>query len=111
MDSAGSRIAYVFGDFRLDHTQRWLMLKADGRVLPLTAKAFDTLLYFVQHRGEPLDKATLMKAIWPNVVVEENNLNQNISVLRRLLADSRDEHRFIVTVPGRGYRFVADVEI
>jgi DNA-binding winged helix-turn-helix (wHTH) protein len=54
-------------------------------------------------------KATLMKAIWPNTVVEENNLNQNITTLRRVLGESPDEHRFIVTVPGRGYRFVAGV--
>jgi TolB-like protein/DNA-binding winged helix-turn-helix (wHTH) protein len=109
MDRSAGRRAYLFGDFRLDATQRLLMLNADGRVLPLTARTFDTLLYFVQHRGELLDKAALMSAIWPNVVVEENNLNQNISTLRRILGDSRDEHRFIVTVPNRGYRFVADV--
>jgi pimeloyl-ACP methyl ester carboxylesterase/DNA-binding winged helix-turn-helix (wHTH) protein len=77
----------------------------------LTAKVFDTLLYLVEHRGELIDKATLMKAIWPHVVVEENNLNQNISALRRTLGESATEHRFIVTVPGRGYRFVADVNV
>ena len=111
MDSSAGRTAYVFGDFRLDAAQRLLMLKADGRVIPLTAKAFDTLLYLVQHRDELLDKATLMSAIWPNLVVEENNLNQSISTLRRLLGDTRDEHRFIVTVPNRGYRFVAEVSV
>jgi TolB-like protein/DNA-binding winged helix-turn-helix (wHTH) protein len=109
MDSSAGRTAYVFGDFRLDAAQRLLMWNADRRVLPLTARAFDTLPYFVQHHGELLDKATLMEAIWPDVVVEENNLNQSISILRRVLGDSRDEHRFIVTVPNRGYRFVADV--
>jgi DNA-binding winged helix-turn-helix (wHTH) protein len=109
MDSSEGTIAYVFGDFRLDANQRVLTLKADGRVLPLTVRVIDTLLYLVQHRGELLDKATLMTAIWPNVIVEENNLNQSISILRRVLGDTRDEHRFIVTVPNRGYRFVADV--
>lgn len=109
MDCSNGTIAYLFGDFRLDAQQRVLMLKVDGRVLPLTARVIDTLLYFVQHRGELLDKGTLMMAIWPNVIVEENNLNQSISVLRRVLGDTRDEHRFIVTVPNRGYRFVADV--
>ncbi len=79
--------------------------------MPLTSKAFETLLVFVQHRGQLLDKDTLMKAVWPNVVVEENNLNQSISALRRVLGDSRDEHHFIVTVPGRGYRFVSDVRV
>lgn len=77
--------------------------------ITLTSKVFETLLYLVEHRGELVEKATLMKAIWPNVVVEENNLTQNISALRRALGETALEHRFIVTVPGRGYRFVAEV--
>jgi TolB-like protein/DNA-binding winged helix-turn-helix (wHTH) protein len=109
MDNSAHPMIYRFGDFRLDADHRLLMLNADGRVLPLATRVIDTLLYFVQHRGELLDKATLMTAIWPNVIVEENNLNQSICVLRRVLGDTRDEHRFIVTVPNRGYRFVADV--
>lgn len=100
---------YEFGAFRLDSDQRLLLLKDGGRALPLTSRAFETLLFFVEHRGELLDKAALMKAIWPNVVVEENNLNQNISILRRVLGETPGEYRFIVTVPGRGYRFVASV--
>ena len=60
-----------------------LLLKADGRTLPLSAKAFDTLLLFLQRRGDVLDKETLMKAVWPDVIVEENNLNQSISAVRR----------------------------
>jgi TolB-like protein/DNA-binding winged helix-turn-helix (wHTH) protein len=107
---AGSRL-YEFADFRVDAGQRLLLLKSDGRTLPLTSRAFETLLFFVEHPGELLDKATLMKAIWPNSVVEENNLNQSITTLRRVLGESRDEHRYIVTVPGRGYRFVADVKV
>jgi DNA-binding winged helix-turn-helix (wHTH) protein len=63
----------------------------------------------VQHPGVLLDKKTLMKAIWPNSVVEENNLNQNILLVRRALGETPGENRFIVTVPGRGYRFVAPV--
>ncbi len=109
--SASAHAIYEFGDFRLDAGRRRLLLKADGRVLPLTGRAFDTLLLFVQHRGELLDKNLLMAAVWPNVVVEENNLTQSISAIRRVLGDSRDEHRFIVTVPGRGYRFVLPVQV
>ena len=109
MNTLESRLVYEFGDFRLDATQRLLLSKGDGRVLPLTSRAFETLLYLVEHRGELLDKATLMKAIWPNTVVEENNLNQNITALRRVLGEKPEEHRFIVTVPGRGYQFVANV--
>src|SRR5262249_56595007 len=80
-----------------------------GRPIDLTQKAFDALLYLVRRPGELLDKATLLKVIWPNVVVEENNLNQVISTLRRALADGHGGRRFIVTVPGRGYQFVAPV--
>src|SRR5690349_429156 len=103
------RCTYEFGDFRLDAAQRLLLLKSGARALPLTSRAFDTLLYLVEHPGQLLSKATLMKAVWPDVVVEENSLNQNISLLRRVLGESPGEYRFIVTVPGRGYRFVAEV--
>ncbi len=100
---------YEFGDFRVDVVKR-LLLRRDGQTLPLTPKAFDTLLYLVQHSGVLLDKDDLMRAIWPDTVVEENNLTQNVSALRRVLGERRDEHRYIVTVPGTGYRFVADVK-
>lgn len=110
VDSAPARLlAYEFGDFRVDVRQRLLLLRADGRALPLNSRAFDTLLFFLEHPGELLDKPTLMAAIWPKVVVEENNLNQHISALRRVLGERPEEHKFLVTVPGRGYRFVASV--
>jgi len=111
MEGTADGSIYEFGDFRVDAGRRQLQLKADGRPLPLTSKAFEMLLVFIERRGELLDKNTLMKAVWPNVIVEENNLNQCISTLRRVFGDSRDEHRFIVTIPGRGYRFVADVRV
>jgi pimeloyl-ACP methyl ester carboxylesterase len=110
-DMSGARIGYEFGDFRLDAAQRLLRSRVGGELVPLTPKVFDTLLYLVAHPGELVGKATLMKAIWPDVVVEENNLTQNISALRRVLGEGAGEHRFIVTEPGRGYRFVADVKI
>jgi len=109
MPETASKIQYEFNNFRLDPQQRLLLSGAERRPIPLAPKVFDTLLYFVERCGELLDKTTLMKAIWPNVVVEENSLNQNISALRRALGESPGEHRFIVTEPGRGYRFVADV--
>lgn len=99
---------YEFGDFRIDVGRR-LLLRSDGESVPLTPKVFDTLLYLVEHSGAILDKDALMAAIWPDIVVEENNLSQNIYTLRRVLGESRGEHRYIMTVPGRGYRFVADV--
>jgi adenylate cyclase len=107
---AAGRFTYEFGDFRLDAARRLLLPKNGERALPLTARAFDTLLYLVERPGKLLSKATLMSAIWPDVVVEENSLNQNISLLRRVLGESPGEYRFIVTIPGRGYRFVAEVQ-
>jgi len=99
---------YEFDDFRVDAGRR-LLLGRDGRPLPLTPKAFDTLVYLIQNSDVVLGKETLMRAIWADTVVEENNLNQCISALRRVLGEKRAEHRYIVTVPGLGYRFVAHV--
>jgi TolB-like protein/Tfp pilus assembly protein PilF len=99
---------YEFDDFRVDAGRR-LLFGRDGRPLALTPKAFDTLIYLVQHTDVVLGKEMLMRAIWGDTVVEENNLNQCISALRRVLGEKRAEHRYIVTVPGRGYRFVAHV--
>jgi DNA-binding winged helix-turn-helix (wHTH) protein/tetratricopeptide (TPR) repeat protein len=98
---------YKFDDFVIDTGKR--TLSRAGSRLPLSSKAFDTLLYLVQNHGEIVDKADLMSAVWPDTVVEENNLNQSISILRRVLGESRGENRFIATVPGRGYCFTADV--
>lgn len=99
---------YEFDGFHLDPGKR-LLLGRDGRPLHLTPKAFDTLLCLVQHRDVVLGKETLIKMIWGDTAVEENNLNQCISALRRTLCEKRTEARYIVTVPGRGYRFVAHV--
>jgi DNA-binding winged helix-turn-helix (wHTH) protein len=99
---------YEFGGYRLDPLRR-VLLGRDGSVVRLKPKAFDTLLYLVENAGEALDKSTLLAGVWPNVVVEENNLNKNVSELRRVLGETPGEHRFIVTEPSRGYRFVADV--
>lgn len=97
-----------FGEFRLDPGRR-VLLRRDGALVPLASKAFDTLAYLVEHAGIVVDKDELIRAVWPDTVVEENNLNQHISLLRRLFGEARGEHRYIVTVPSRGYQFVADV--
>jgi TolB-like protein/Tfp pilus assembly protein PilF len=107
---AAGRFTYEFGDFRLDAARRLLLLKNSDRSLPVTARAFDTLLHLVEHPGKLLSKAALMSAIWPNVVVEDNSLNQNISLLRRVLGEHPGDYRYIVTEPGRGYRFIAEVQ-
>src|SRR3954470_14389304 len=102
------RIVYEFGGFALEAGRR-LLRRASGEPIALTAKVFDTLLYLVEQRGETLDKDRLLRAIWPELVVEENNLTQNISTLRQVLGEARGENRFIATVPRKGYRFVAEV--
>lgn len=100
---------YEFGEYRLDTARQSLYHLPGDRWLPLTPRVFDTLLFLIEHPGELLDKTTLMKAIWPHVIVEENNLDQNISTLRQVLGERRGDNRYIVTVRGRGYRFVATV--
>lgn len=99
---------YAFDGFRLDAQHR-VLLRANGEAIPLAPKVFDTLLHFVERPGQLIAKRELLEAIWPHVVVEENNLNQAISALRRVLGETPAAHRFIVTEPGRGYRFVAAV--
>jgi DNA-binding winged helix-turn-helix (wHTH) protein len=91
-----------FGRFRLDAGRRRLET-TDGRAVPLAAKAFDALVYLVDHPGEPVSRKALLEALWPNTVVEENNLSQTISALRKALGPG-----YIVTLPGRGYQLVAE---
>ncbi len=99
---------YEFGPFRLDVNSRVLMRGSE--IVPLTPKAFDTLLALVERRSELVGRKELMRAVWPDVYVEENNLNSNIHTLRRALGEEGDEQRYIATVPRRGYRFVAEVK-
>jgi TolB-like protein/DNA-binding winged helix-turn-helix (wHTH) protein len=84
-------------------------LNGGDEPIALTPKIFDTLLYLVSHSGQVIEKDELMSSIWPDTIVEENNLNKNISVLRHVLGENPGEHRYIVTVPGKGYKFVASV--
>lgn len=100
---------FEFGGFQLDVEKR-LLKRSDSETVALTPKVFETLLYLVENKGRVIEKDELMSAIWPDTVVEENNLSQNISILRRALGENRGEHRFIATIPGRGFKFVADVQ-
>ncbi len=106
----GIQTLLEFGDFRIDSRKR-VLSRRDGEAMSLTPKQFDTLLYLVENAGDVLEKDRMMAAIWPGMIVEENNLNQAISHLRRVLGDDGAEHRYILTVPRRGYRFVADVRV
>jgi DNA-binding winged helix-turn-helix (wHTH) protein/Tfp pilus assembly protein PilF len=102
-----AKAVYEFGPFRLD-PERYLLLR-DGNTIQLSPKAFEILFFLVTHRGEVLKKDLLIEAIWPDTFVEESNLAQNIFLLRKALGEEKNEHRYIVTLPGVGYRFVAAV--
>jgi len=103
------RTIFEFSAFALEVHGRRLIRRETGQPITLTAKVFDTLLYLVEHRGEVQSKETLLRAIWPELVVEENNLTQNISTLRQALGETPSENRYIATVARRGYQFVAAV--
>jgi TolB-like protein/DNA-binding winged helix-turn-helix (wHTH) protein/Tfp pilus assembly protein PilF len=109
MDTGTTSLVYEFGEFHLDAVRRVLRSCTDARPIDLPPRAFDTLLYLVEHAGDLVDKHELMDAVWSNVVVEEGNLTQTIYLLRRALGEQPDEHQFIVTVPKRGYKFVGHV--
>lgn len=98
---------YEFGPYLLDATER--LLRRDGQAVPLQPKVFDLLLTLVERHGHLLEKDELMNAVWPDTVVEEANLSNNISILRKTLSDNGQQ--FIETEPKRGYRFVAPVQI
>lgn len=99
---------FEFEGFRMDAHKR-LLFDEEGSVCPLMPKAFEILLYLVERAGTVVEKDEIISAIWPDTIVEENNLTQNISILRRILGEKHAENRFIATIPGRGYKFVANV--
>ena len=100
---------FEFGPFRLDADRR-LLLRGE-REIPLQPKAFDTLLVLLRNSEKVVLKGELLDAVWADTFVEESNLTQNISVLRKALGDVDSERRYIITVPGRGYRFGEKVRL
>ena len=102
-------LRYEFENYRLLPSERLLYRGEEN--IPLKSKVFETLLTLVRHPGKLLTKDELMTKIWGSNFVEEANLTQNIFTLRKLFGEKPRDHRFIVTVPGRGYRFVAPVEV
>ncbi len=102
-----SRGVFEFGPFRLDSAERILL--RTGQLVPLTPKAFDLLVYLVEHQGRLVEKSTLMAALWPDTIVEEANLAFQVSALRKALGDGADGEALIQTVPTKGYRFVGAV--
>lgn len=107
MNDQEREVSYEFGPFRLEPATRRLL--REGAALPLTPKAFDTLVLLVENRERVMEKEEVLRRIWPDAVVEESNLAQNVFTLRKALGDNPEGARFIATVPRRGYRFVAPV--
>jgi eukaryotic-like serine/threonine-protein kinase len=106
MRMTGKRF-YEFGPFRID-PGRNLLIRGD-RTVPLTSKAFETLLILVEHGDQEISKDELMKKLWPDTFVEEANLAKHISLVRKALGETAQDHRYILTLPGRGYRFAERV--
>jgi len=106
--NAVTRRFYRFGEFHIDVKNRLLLRRTE--IIPLTSKAFDLLLIFVENPGTLLEKEELMERVWGSLFVEEANLARNVSSLRKALGENHKTPEYIVTVTGHGYRFVADVE-
>lgn len=102
---------YQFGDFELDAQRRVLSARASGEPVDITGRVLEALVYLVERAGQLVEKKALIEALWPHVVVEDGSLTQTIHTLRRVLGETAGEHRYIATVPGRGYRFVAEVRV
>jgi DNA-binding winged helix-turn-helix (wHTH) protein len=102
-----SRVCFEFGPFRID-TQRHLLFRGNEPV-QLSPKAFQILLLLLQNRHRVVKKEELISTIWPDSYVEESNLAQNVFMLRKALREQKNEHAYIMTIPGTGYRFVAPV--
>lgn len=100
---------YRFDQFSLDASERRLL--KNGQSVPLKAKVFDLLLLLVGRDGHLVRKEELMKAVWPDSFVEDNNLTVGISALRKVLGERADGPQYIETVPRLGYRFVADLQV
>src|SRR5262245_19440033 len=98
-----------FGPFRVDVARRLLL--TSGNPVDLTPKVFDMLALLVENRSRVVEKKELMDSLWHDSCVAESNVFQNISTRRKALGENPQDHQYIVTVPGRGYRFVAPVRV
>jgi TolB-like protein/DNA-binding winged helix-turn-helix (wHTH) protein/tetratricopeptide (TPR) repeat protein len=111
MQPPQSNLIHEFGDFELDTLRRVLVSRIDGQQVDITGRVIEALVYLVERPGQLVEKKALIEALWPHVIVEDGNLSQTIHTLRRVLGEKPGEHRYIATVPGRGYKFVAEVKV
>lgn len=100
---------YGFEPFQLDAGRRHVLCR--GKQVALTARGFDLLLLLILHRHRMLSRAELLQWLWPNVFVEDANLSVNVSLVRKALGEDKRNPRYIATLPRRGYRFVAEVQL
>jgi len=107
MISERTNVVYEFGPFRLEVSEHRLL--HEGRTVPLAGKAFDTLRVLVERHGTLVSKRDLMNGVWPETTVEENNLDRNISAVRKALGEKAAGRQYIETVPRVGYRFIARI--
>ena len=103
-----SRHVYAFGPYRLDQPEHRLL--RDEQTIPLSPKAFDLLVALVSRAGHLVTKEQLLQEVWPGTFVEEANLSYTVSLLRKALGDEREPHRYVETVPKRGYRFIGVID-
>jgi Tol biopolymer transport system component/DNA-binding winged helix-turn-helix (wHTH) protein len=108
LEGSDGHSGYAFGPFVVDSIKRQLW--RERRLVPITSKTFDVLVVLLEHRDHIVSKDELLNRVWPDTAVNENNLARQISSLRRTLGQRPDQHDFVVTIPGHGYRFVATVQ-
>ena len=108
MESNTQKQLICFGEFELDLERRRLM--REGQPLSLKAKTFDLLVFLVENNGRIISKDEILDKVWAGQFVEEANLSVQISALRKALSETKNEPRFLITIPGVGYKFVADVQ-
>ena len=108
LEESSGHGAYAFGAFVVDRVKRRLW--REGQRVPITSKTFDVLIVLLERRSQIVSKDELLDRVWPNTAVNENNLARQVSSLRRLLGQRPDQHDYVVTIPGHGYRFVAGVQ-
>src|SRR5215210_7825420 len=99
----------AFAEFELDRAHR--KLYRDGQPVAIYAKAFDLLEFLIANNSSVVSKDEILESVWPDQFVEESNLSVQVSALRKALGEKADNPRFLITIPGKGYKFVADVHL
>ena len=100
-------MVYSFGEFHIDRAKRVLLRR--GEPVVVSPKCLELLVFLVDNRNRLVEKEEVLQGVWPDSFVDEQNVKQNVYVLRRILGDDQNGHTFIQTIPRRGYKFIAPV--